>query len=79
LLSPFVRDGEAIGSGNAILSPVDGIAIYSQGVDEIRFGAAYLLEDLVPGTWYNAVHAFRVSGGSGTFTNQQLSVIPQRG
>jgi uncharacterized iron-regulated membrane protein len=78
-LAPFVRDGETIGSGNTILAAADGNAIYMQGTDETRYGASYLLEDLTPSSWYNVVHAFRVTGGTGTYTNQQLSVLPQRG
>lgn len=72
-----VRLGGSIGSGTIVYTGVDADAVVANGTGADRHGAGVLVSGLTPGTTYNVQEIFRVDGGTGTFGNKHLIVIPQ--
>jgi hypothetical protein len=75
-LSPEVREGGTIGSGNVVLAASDEIAMYHEGQNQDRFGMFYPLDGLTAGSTYNVRLMHRVSGGTGTLDDRQVLVTP---
>lgn len=75
-----VRTGAVVGSGVVVLAASDSRRIDNQGSnagsDTAELGSSYLAEGLSAGVTHNIRQAFRVSGGTGTWSNKRIGVQP---
>lgn len=70
-----VRAGSVVGSGTSFQASDDGRSIGSQAF--INAGRQSTVTGLTPGTVYNVALEHRVnSGGTGTFSNRTVTVVP---
>jgi hypothetical protein len=71
-----VRTDASVGAGSDVLVAADERSIIHVGTSVERAGTSYLLTGLTPGSDYNVVQSFRVSGGTGTYAYRSLTVAP---
>lgn len=74
LCSIHVRTGATIGSGTDVLAAADSHAIAYFGSNDDRRGGSILVSGLTPGNDYNVQQSFKVTGGTGNFSNKTLIV-----
>lgn len=74
LCSIHVRNGSTIGSGTDVLAAADAQAIAYFGANDDRRGGSTLVTGLTPGNSYNVQQEFKVTGGTGNFSNKHLIV-----
>ena len=72
----FVRDGASVGAGTTVLASSDNRSILVGGTNEIRATIIHPLTGLTPGATYNVQQEFKVSAGTGTYSQKSLCVIP---
>lgn len=72
-----VRTGAVIGSGSSVLAADDSRAQLHNGTTSERGSISHpMTSGLTPGSSYNVQQVFSVAGGTGTFSNKNLVVIP---
>lgn len=74
LCSIHVRTGSTIGSGTDVLAASDANAVAYFGSNDDRRGATTLVSGLTPGAAYNVIQSFKVTAGTGNFSNKSLIV-----
>lgn len=72
-----VGTGSTAGAGTEVLAASDLRAIRHEGTNYVRSTSVYRLTGLTAGDTYNVQQQYRVSGGTGTFSNKSLIVAPQ--
>lgn len=72
----FVRTGSSIGSGTTVLASADGRSNLHNGTSEEGHTRVHPVTGLTPGSVYNVQQEFKVSAGTGTFSQKNLIVIP---
>lgn len=76
-LSFEVRAGGTVGSGTAESGlPSDEVALSHEGQNQIRGGMFQPVDGLTPGATYNVRCMHRVSGGTGTVDDREITVTP---
>lgn len=71
-----LRDGSTVGAGATVLAAADSRALEHAGTDTPQAGTFELVTGLTPGNAYNVRIEHRVTGGTGTLLNRQISVAP---
>lgn len=72
-----VRTGAVVGSGGTVLAADDSRAQLHNGTTAERGSIQHpMTTGLTPGQSYNVQQVFDVAGGTGTFSNKSLTVIP---
>lgn len=71
-----LRTGGSIGSGTVVQAADDARALTVVGTDPMAATRITPITGLTPGATYNVQQAFRVSAGTGTYSNKSLSVVP---
>jgi hypothetical protein len=74
LCSLQVRTGSVVGSGTIILAAANEESLYDDPGG--RHAISRLVTGLTPGSAYNAQQLFAVTGGTGSFSNKSLTVVP---
>lgn len=76
LCSFRIGTGATPGGGSSVFAAQDAEAVFSSA--EISAGRSRLITGLTAGATYNAQQNFVVGGGTGTFSNKHLAVVPVR-
>ncbi|MFD0853020.1 hypothetical protein ACFQ07_12345 [Actinomadura adrarensis] len=76
LIATETREGDVIGSGDAVEIASDALGVSHYGASFARLGACHLLSGLTPGASYNTRILHRVSASSGDIALRELIVEP---
>lgn len=71
-----MREGSTVGSGTIFRAVDDNTSIARRGTNQVRGGMAVPVEGLTPAAAYNVRLMHRVTGGSGTVDDREISVQP---
>lgn len=73
-----IRTGGTVGSGSDVIAVADSIGLTAAGAagPADRHGVTQLVTGLTGGTTYNIQQLVHVDGGTGTFNNKHLILVP---
>jgi len=72
----FMRTGSSIGSGTTVVATSNNRSVQHNGTVNSSQGKTRLVTGLTAGDTYNVQQEFKVSAGTGTFAEKDLSVNP---